>query len=193
MNKTVLQQRLDHFDPTINFNRGSNSAIFIIWYLTKYIFFLSFIPWPSALKATLLRWFGASVGHDIVIKPRVNIHFPWRFSLGNHSWIGEGVEIYNFAPVTVGSHVCLSQQVFLCSGDHDFRDLSFSYRNKPISIGDGVWLQARVFVCPGVSIGRESVVTACSLVKDDLPGNNICSGTPAIPLSFRWKGQCSMT
>ena len=77
--------------------------------------------------------------------------------------------------------------MFLCAADHDFRDSRFSYRNRPISINDGVWLQARVFVCPGVSIGQETVVTACSMVKGNLPENQVCSGSPAIPVSSRWK------
>ena len=181
------EQRLDSFDPTINFIRGKSVVLFGVWYLVKSVFLLSAFPWPSPLKVSLLRLFGASVGRGVVIKPRVNIHFPWKCSLGSHVWIGEGVEIYNFEHVTIGSHVCLSQQVVLCSGDHDFRDPNFSYRNRPISIEAGVWLQARVFVCPGASIGREAVVTACSMVKGDLPGNHVCSGSPAIPLSFRWK------
>ena len=187
MNNPMRQQRLNSFDPTIHFNRGKSTASFAAWYLVKCVFLLSAFPWPSSLKVALLRLFGASVGRDVVIKPRANIHFPWKFSLGSHAWIGEGVEIYNFDPVIIGSHVCLSQQVVLCSGDHDFRDSRFSYRNSPISIEDGVWLQARAFVCPGASVGRESVVTACSMVKGDLPGNRVCSGSPAIPLSIRWK------
>lgn len=180
------RQSLNTFNPNYLFCRGRHSVFLAVWYLTKCLFFLSPLPWPSYFKTVLLRIFGASVGRGVVIKPRVNIHFPWHLTVGSHVWIGEQVEIYNFVLVNIGSHVCLSQQVFLCSGNHDFRDPKFSYRNSPISIGDGVWLQARVFVCPGTIIGPESIVTASSLAKGTLPANTVCSGSPALPVSLRW-------
>jgi putative colanic acid biosynthesis acetyltransferase WcaF len=182
-----LVSRLDGFKPLVNFDRGRPGFVFAAWYLMKRIFFLTSFPWPSPVKLFILKSFGASVGRKIIIKPRVNIHFPWKLSLGDFVWIGERVEIFNFESVRIGSHCCVSQDVFLCAADHDFRDPFFSYRNAPISIGNGVWLQARVFVCPGALVGSESVVTACSLVKGALPENQVCSGSPALPVSCRWR------
>ena len=151
------------------------------------MFFLSSVPWPGRFKASLLRLFGAKVGSGVVIKPRVNIWFPWKLAIGSNVWIGEEVVLLNFESIKISSNSCISQQAFLCAGGHDFRDTAFSYRNSPIVLGEGVWLQARTFVCPGVSIGSESVVVACSMVKDDLPSNSICQGNPAAPLRARWK------
>ena len=182
-----LFSRLDGFKSSLNFDRGKSVYVFVAWYLAKRIFFLTSFPWPSSVKSFILGSFGATVGYKIIIKPRVNIHFPWKLSLGDFVWIGERVEIYNFESVRIGSNCCVSQDVFLCAADHDFRDPFFSYRNAPICIGNGVWLQARVFVCPGALIGNESVITACSLVKGALPGNQVCSGSPALPVSRRWK------
>ena len=179
--------RLNTFDSNHAFQRGRSNFIFYCWYLLKCILFLSCFPWPSSIKVLLLRYFGASIGDGVVIKPRVNIHFPWRISIGDNVWIGECVEIINFESVVIGSDVCLSQQVFVCTGDHDFRDTSFSYRNQPITIEDGVWLQSRVFVCPGSFIGSQSVITACSVVKGKLPENQVCSGSPCIPIYSRWR------
>jgi putative colanic acid biosynthesis acetyltransferase WcaF len=183
----ILKTRLDTFDPAIGFSRQRPAFVFAVWYLVKRLFFLTSVPWPSGLKATILRLFGATVGSNLVIKPRVNIHFPWKLVLGSNVWIGEEVVILDFESVTIGSNVCLSQQVFLCAGSHDFRDPSFRYRNAPIAIGDGVWLQAGVFVCPGVVIGAETVVCARSFVKASLPENTICSGNPSEPRGLRWK------
>lgn len=179
--------RLDLFDSTVGLDRGRGPFIEAFWYLTKCLFFLSPLPWPQHLKIFLLRIFGGKVGSGVVIKPRVNIHFPWKLSIGDHCWIGEEALILNFEPVTIGNHVCLSQRVFLCTGNHDFRDRAFSYRNAPISIGSGAWIGAQSFIGPGTEIGTESVVTAGSVVSKNLPNGMICRGNPAVALKPRWE------
>ncbi len=178
---------LGSFNASFRFDRGRSLYVFVAWYVVKRLFFLSSVPWPSTLKLTLLRFFGARVGSSVVIKPRVNVWFPWKLEIGSHVWIGEEVVLLNFESIKIGANSCVSQQAFLCAGGHDFRDPAFSYRNDPIVLGEGVWLQARTFVCPGVSIGPESVVVACSMVKYDLPSNSVCGGYPAVPLRPRWK------
>ena len=178
---------LDLFDVTRTLDRGRPKWFEAVWYLVKIVFFLSALPWPSSLKVSFLRAFGAKIGRGVVIKPRINIYLPWRLEVGNHSWIGEEVFILNFDPVRIGSHACVSQRAFLCTGNHDFRDEKFSFRSAPISIGDGAWVGAAVFVGPGVEIGDEAVVTAGAVVLKSLPAGRICSGNPAVAGAARWK------
>ncbi len=182
-----MKTRLDQFDPTRGLDRGTSKSVEMIWYLLKCVFLLSALPWPSGLKIALLRAFGAKIGCGVVIKPRVNVHFPWKLEVGDHAWIGEEVFILNFEPVHIGANACISQRAFLCTGNHDFRDPAFSYRNAPIMIGDGVWVGASVFVGPGVEIGAETVVAAGSVVTRNLPENAVCSGNPAVERGVRWK------
>lgn len=180
--------RNDLFNPRKGLDRGRSKLGEAVWYLVKCTFFLSPFPWPSSTRVRLLRMFGAQVGHGVLIKPRVNIHFPWKLKIGEHAWIGEEVFILNFEPVTIGSHVCVSQRAFLCAGNHDFRDVAMSYRNAPITIGDGAWVGAQCFVGPGISIGEDAVATAGSIVVCDIPPNTICGGNPCVPLKPRWRG-----
>jgi putative colanic acid biosynthesis acetyltransferase WcaF len=182
----MKQTRLDQFDPTLGLDRGRSKMVEMLWYFVKCSFFLSSIPWPNGLKLWILRQFGARVGRGINIKPRVNIHMPWKLSIGDHAWIGEEVFVLNFEPVTIGSHACISQRAFLCTGNHDYRSESFNFRNAPISIGNGAWVGAQAFVGPGTSIGEECVITAGSVVTSDLPSNYICSGNPCQPQKVRW-------
>jgi len=179
--------RLDQFDASKGLERGRSRGFEALWYLVKCIFFLSPLPWPGKLKCFLLNLFGAKIGVGVVIKPRVNIHFPWKLQVGDHSWIGEEVFLLNFEPVAIGAHCCLSQRSFLCTGNHDFRVPSFDYRNAPITIEDGAWLGACVFVAPGVTIGSETVITAGSIVTQSQPAGMIASGNPCQPLRARWK------
>ena len=179
--------RLDQFDPHLGLDRGRSKAVEAIWYLFKMVFVLSAFPWPQSLKRFILRVFGANVGEGVVVKPRVNIHFPWKLSIGDHAWIGEECFILNFEPVSIGAHACLSQRSFLCGGNHDFRSQNFEYKNKPITIGAGAWIGAQTFIAPGVDVGTETVVASGSVVTKSLPSNKVCSGNPCQERSIRWK------
>jgi putative colanic acid biosynthesis acetyltransferase WcaF len=179
--------RLDTFGAKLGLDRGRSRIVEATWYFTRRIFFTTSFPWPSGLKAAVLRIFGARIGSGVVIKPRVAIHFPWKLIVGEHSWIGEEAWILNFEPVEIGSHVCISQRAFLCAGNHDFRATDFRYRNAPIRIGDGAWIGAQSFVAPGVEVGRECVVCAGSVVTISLPAAMVCSGNPCMPRKVRWE------
>ncbi|MDZ4816245.1 MAG: WcaF family extracellular polysaccharide biosynthesis acetyltransferase [Verrucomicrobiota bacterium] len=177
--------RNDLFKPTMV--RGRSILVEGLWYLIKVVFLLSSLPWPNDLKLTLLRLFGATVGKGVIIRPRVNITFPWKLEIGNHSWIGEEVYILNLEFVTIGNHCTISQRAFICTGNHDFRTEDMTYTGKPIVIGDGTWICAQVFVGPGVQIGADSVITAGSVAVSDVPANSISQGNPCVQIGQRWK------
>ncbi|RYF85867.1 MAG: colanic acid biosynthesis acetyltransferase WcaF, partial [Chitinophagaceae bacterium] len=83
------------------------------WYMVSLLFFKpSFLPFYG-FKVFLLRLFGARVGKGVVIKPGVQVKYPWLLRVGNHCWLGEKVWIDNLAQVTISDHVCLSQGAFL--------------------------------------------------------------------------------
>jgi putative colanic acid biosynthesis acetyltransferase WcaF len=184
---TMTRVRQNDFDGQQGLHRGRSRLVEAAWYGCKLLFFLSALPWPSCLRVALLRIFGANVGRGVVIKPRVNIHFPWKLSVGDFAWIGEEVFVLNFEPVKIGAQACVSQRAFICTGNHDYRDPTMRYRNAPIGIGDGAWVGAQVFVGPGVRVGEDAVATACSVVLTDLPANMVCSGNPCTPRKVRWR------
>lgn len=178
---------LYEFNSNYKLERGASRIKEIFWYIIKVFFFLSAFPFPNTFKAKLLRLFGATVGTGLIIKPRVNIHFPWKLVIGDHVWIGEEAFLLNFELLTIGNNVCISQRSFLCGGNHDFRDTAMSYRNGPITLNDGSWVGASCFVGPNVVVGTDSVITAGSVVTSNLEGNGIFRGNPAIRVGTRWK------
>lgn len=151
-------------------------------------------PWLplSALKVQILRCFGSQIGQGVRIKPSVRIKFPWRLIIGDHVWIGENVWIDNLAIVTIESHVCLSQGVYLCTGNHDWQHPDFQLRTAPILIEEGSWLAAQCVVAPGVTIGKGAVLALGSVANQSLKPMMIYVGNPAQPLKRRsvssWSG-----
>src|ERR1700750_1439806 len=130
---------LSRFDNS-DFDRGAPRWKEALWVVTRCLFFQNPLPWPSALRAGLLRAFGARIGAGPVIRANVNISHPWRLALGDHGWIGGDVGIVSLAQVTIGSNVCISQRAYLCTGSHDFRREDFKLKVAPITVRDGSWI-----------------------------------------------------
>ena len=49
---------------------------------------------------------------------------------------------------------------------------------KPIVIGDNTWLGANATVLPGITIGKNCVIGAGTLITTDIPDNSLVLGTP---------------
>ena len=49
---------------------------------------------------------------------------------------------------------------------------------KPIVLEDDVWLGGNVTVMPGVTIGRNAIIGAGSVVTGDIPANSVAMGNP---------------
>ena len=124
-------------------------------------------------KAWLLRRIEARIGRGLVIKPNVRIKYPWRLTVGDHSWIGQEAWIGNLADVTLGDHVCVSQRVYLCTGSHDYRQRTFDLIVRLISIYNGGWVGAAAVVVSGVRVGANSVVAAATMVTKSVAGEAV--------------------
>jgi putative colanic acid biosynthesis acetyltransferase WcaF len=163
------------------YNPGRRWPIRAIWhYLSLLVFENGLFP-LSAPKAFLLRRFGARVGRGVIIKPHVRIKYPWRLTVGDHCWIGQGVWIDNLADVQIGNHVCISQGAYLCTGSHDYRRRTFDLITRPITLADGVWIGAKAILLPGVCVGTGAVVGAGSTVTKTVAPGVIVAGTAARP------------
>jgi putative colanic acid biosynthesis acetyltransferase WcaF len=137
------------------------------------------------VKAYILRLFGASIGRSLVIKPGVHIKYPWRLSIGDYVWLGERAWIDNLADVKIGDNVCLSQGVYICTGNHDWSDPHMGLITKPVTIGAGAWIAAFAKVGPGVRIGQDAVIGLGSVLVDDAESAGIYFGNPAKRIGTR--------
>ena len=136
---------------------------------------------PNSVRIAILRAFGAEIGANVLVRHRVRVHWPWKLVVGDDSWIGEEAWILNLEPVTIGSNVCVSQGVLLCTGSHDRGSPTFEFDNAPIRVEDGAWIAARATVLRGVTVGRDAVVGAAALVTRDVPDGAVVRAPSAAP------------
>lgn len=157
----------------------------VSWYFLNELFLKSsfFIwQWP---KIILLKTFGAKIGKGIVLKPSVNIKYPWNLKIGENCWIGENVWIDNLDKVIISDNVCLSQGSMLLCGNHDFNKPAFDLLTGEIKLKEGVWVGAKSIVCPGVTLEINSVLAVNSVASKNLEKNGVYRGNPAILVSHR--------
>lgn len=157
----------------------------MMWYYVGSPLLSSYAIVDSGFKCWILRCFGAEVGIGVRIKHGVRVKFPWRLVVKDFVWLGENCWIDNIALVTIESHSCLSQDVYLCTGNHDWRDPSFQLKDMPIHIGEGCWIAARATVGPGVTIGRGAVLCLGSVAGRSLDPMIVYAGNPAQPIKER--------
>jgi putative colanic acid biosynthesis acetyltransferase WcaF len=139
----------------------------------------------SGLKVFLLRLFGAKVGKGVVIKPNVNIKYPWLLEIGDYTWIGERAWIDNLAQVKIGKNCCISQGAMLLCGNHNYKKPTFDLIVKPITLEDGAWVGALSVVCPGVTIKSHAILTVQSVAAETLEPFALYKGNPAVRIRER--------
>ncbi|MFG2634768.1 putative colanic acid biosynthesis acetyltransferase [Streptomyces sp. NPDC048362] len=150
------------------YDKGRGRLVQALWFAVMNTVFMAWFT-PARVRVALLRAFGAEIGTGVLVRHRVRVLWPWKLTVGDHTWIGEGAWILNLEPVTLGAQVCVSQEALLCTGGHDHRAADFRYRNAPVTVDDGAWIAARATVLAGVKVGRCAVVGAGAVLHTDLP------------------------
>ncbi|PRY37008.1 putative colanic acid biosynthesis acetyltransferase WcaF [Spirosoma oryzae] len=166
------------------FNPGPRWKI-LLWFLVNSVTLNTYLPLPVSLKRFVLKAFGAKLGTGVMIKPAVNVKYPWLLTIGSHVWIGEEVWIDNLCPVTIEDNVCLSQGAMLLTGNHNYRVPTFDLIVRPIVLRAGSWIGARAVVCPGVDVGAHAVLAVGSVATRTLDPYGIYQGNPAVRVRER--------
>ena len=136
-------------------------------------------------RSFLLRAFGARMGPDCHFYPSSRVWAPWNLLCADQVTAGDGAEIYNPAPITLGSHAILSQDAYVCSATHDYDDPAFPLIAYAMNIGAYAWVCARASVAPGVNVGEGAVLGLGSVATRNLEPWTVYAGTPAVKVKER--------
>lgn len=142
-------------------------------------------------KQILSELFGA-VGSN------VNIDTPFYCDYGRHTLVGNNVIIninctfVDCNKIEIGNNVLIASNVQIYTATHsvDPNERLVAGWNEgsgipyfrtyalPVKIEDNVWIGGGVIILPGVTIGKNSVIGAGSVVTRSIPENSVAVGNP---------------
>lgn len=138
-------------------------------------------PSEEAKRLQLLRSIMGSLGESCWIEPPLRVAYGTHIHIGNHFYANFNLTVVDDATVTIGDNVMIAPNVTLATAGHpidpDIRITGQQF-SLPIVIEDNVWLGTGVIVNPGVTIGRNSVIGAGSVVTKSIPPDVVAAGVP---------------
>jgi acetyltransferase-like isoleucine patch superfamily enzyme len=104
-----------------------------------------------------------------------------KIEIGNNCTL-QGTSIRCYNNIKIGNNVVFAANTKIVDHDHNIdpkkRNLQ-PFPSKPIEIKDNVWIGYNVMILRGISIGKNSVIGAGSVVTKSIPDNVVAAGTPA--------------
>lgn len=138
-------------------------------------------PREQEKRAELLKRFFGSVGDGLYIEPPLHANWGLNTHWGNGCYANFNLTLVDDGPITIGNDVMLAPNVVITTTGHpikpDLRRVHAQY-SLPVVIEDDVWVGAGAIILPGVTIGKNSVIGAGSVVTKDIPANSVALGTP---------------
>ena len=175
---TITVQDLSRFRLPAGF-RGRPALVVQLWWIVQATLFRASPQFMYGWRRALLRMFGAKIGRGVLVRPTARVTFPWKVAIGDHSWIGDFVELYSLGPITIGKNAVVSQLSYICTGSHDFASPTFDIYARPVVIEDEAWVCAAVFVHPGSTVARGAVIAARSVLQGATEPYGVYAGSPA--------------
>ena len=124
---------------------------------------------------------------EVIDYQRVNTNTP-ELTIGDNVSFNYDCHIGCTNKVVIGNNVLFASKVFLTDNFHgaiNSSDLEVApgrrllHSKGPIIIEDNVWVGEGVCIMPNVTIGRNTIIGANSVVTKSLPQNCVAGGNPA--------------
>ena len=129
----------------------------------------------------MLRRLLGGVGSGTSIKPPFFCDIGANIYLGDNVFLNYDCVLLDGNRITIGDDVLIGPRVQLYTASHPLdskvrkQQLEFT---REIVIGERVWIGGGAIVCPGVTIGKNTVIGAGSVVVKDIPDGVLAVGNP---------------
>lgn len=107
--------------------------------------------------------------------------YGYNIEIGDNFYANHNLTILDCAKVKFGNNVLIAPNCSFYTATHPIdveERLSWQEVAFPITIEDNVWIGGNVCVLPDVTIGKNSIIGAGSVVNKNIPQNVIAAGNP---------------
>ena len=128
----------------------------------------------------LQKMFGA-IGAYCNIEPPLNVCYGSNVFIGDGFYANFNLTLVDDYKITIGNSVLIAPNVTISVTGHPVHPELRAQGEMfalPVSIEDNVWIGSGAIICPGVTIGKNSVIGAGSIVTRDIPPNVVAVGNP---------------
>ena len=138
-------------------------------------------PMNEEQRGKLIRELLGGAGQTPWLEAPIHFAYGCNTTVGDHFYSNFNLTIVDDVSVTIGNCVMCAPNVTISTTGHPVHPY---YRTRgahfslPIVIEDNVWIGANVAIMPGVTIGKNSVIGAGSVVTRDIPADVVAFGTP---------------
>lgn len=193
------------------FNRISALIKFFFHFLIGKIFGIShtigYLRNPDPLVSVkLLRVFGAKIGNGTTIKRSIYLDNVYEdqnstgvfshLKIGENCYIGDCTYFDLANEIIMGNNVVISGEVsFVTHSDcnrSQYLEKIFPRICEKIVVQNGAWIGFKSTILNGVTIGENSFIAACSLVKKDVEKYCLYGGVPAQKLKSLMDGKTKL-
>ena len=140
-------------------------------------------PFSEEYFSLMKELFYNQIGENSIIYNQLIVVRPKNVKIGKNVTVMNGVLMMSAGGITIEDNVLIAANVQLISNNHDPYD-RYVITCKPILIKEGAWIGAGATLLPGVTIGKNAIVGANSLVSKDVPDYGVSVGSPAKVIKF---------
>ena len=141
-------------------------------------------------KNAILRELLGGMGEDVAIDTPFHCNYGKNIFMGSHIVINMNCTFVDDREIVLGSNILIASNVQIYTAGHpvlpqerlifEKEETQTFFRTfaRPVRIEDNVWIGGGCILLPGVTIGKNSVIGAGSVVTRSIPADSVAMGSP---------------